>query len=213
MISRVWVFFLAILAGGCANVKVYDLSAFNEVAPRSILVVPVVNQSLDVDAANYVLSTLSVPLAEMGYYVFPINTVKVVLEQEGLTEPEQVRRMEIPKLAALFGADAVLYVTIKRWDAQYMVISTSVTVEFDYEMTSKGGRKIWAAQQKMVYSPQQSQSGSAIAALISAVVSAAMARAAPNYIPLTQQANNTVFITGPTKLPPGPYKTSDAARK
>jgi hypothetical protein len=194
-------------------VKVFDLTTYREISPRSILIVPVVNQSLDVDASNYVLSTLSVPLAELGYYVFPINTVKVVLEQEGLSEPEQVRRMEAPKLAALFGADAVLYVTVKRWDAQYAVIATSVTVEFEYEMTSKDGRKIWEAKQMMVYSPQQQQQTNALAALISALVSAAMTRAAPNYIPLTQQANNTVFVMGPTKLPPGPYKNSIAASR
>ena len=38
---------------------------------------------LDVDAPNYVLSALPVPVAEKGYYVFPVNTNKYVLEQEG----------------------------------------------------------------------------------------------------------------------------------
>ena len=60
-----------------------DLSAFTASAPRSILIVPVVNKSLDVDAPNYVLSALPVPVAEKGYYVFPVNTNKYVLEQEG----------------------------------------------------------------------------------------------------------------------------------
>src|SRR5688500_10335851 len=124
----------ALGVGGCATIQPYDFSEFQKAPPRSILVVPVVNRSLDVDASNYVLSTLSVPLAELGYYVFPVNTVKVVLEQEGFYEPEQVRKLEPAQLAALFGADAVLYVTINRWDAQYVVLSTMVTVEFDYEM-------------------------------------------------------------------------------
>lgn len=202
---------LAVAAGlsGCATVQPYDFTEFSKAPPRSILVVPVVNRSLDVDASNYVLSTLTVPLAELGYYVFPVNTVKVVLEQEGLYEPEQVRRMEAAQLASLFGADAVLYVTINRWDAQYVLISTTVTVEFDYELTRKDGTRIWHATKRMQYSPQQQnqQGQHPLAVLIAAVVSAAMTRAAPNYLPLTQQANQQVFIIESTKLPPGPYAT------
>lgn len=200
---------LASVLGGCATVQPYDFTEFHKTPPRSILIVPVVNRSLDVDAANYVLSTLTVPLAELGYYVFPVNTVKLVLEQEGLYEPEMVRKMDSAQLASLFGADAVLYVTINRWDAQYVLISTTVTVEFDYEMTRKDGTRIWHATKQMQYSPQQQnqQGAHPLAVLIGAMVSAAMTRAAPNYLPLTQQANNQVFVLESTKLPPGPYAT------
>jgi hypothetical protein len=197
----------ALILSGCVTTPAYDFAAWEAAPPRSILVVPVVNKSLDVDASNYVLSTLTVPLAELGYYVFPVNTVKIVLEQEGLYEPEQVRNMEPARLASLFGADAVLFVTINRWDAQYVVISTTVTVEFDYEMLRKDGTRIWHANKAMRYSPeQQNQQGAhPLAVLISAAIAAAVTRAAPNYLPLTQQANNQVFIVESTKLPTGPY--------
>ena len=199
--------FAAASLSGCATVTPYDFAEFQKAPPRSILIVPVVNRSLDVDASNYVLSTLTVPLAELGYYVFPVNTVKVVLEQEGLYEPEQVRNMDTARLASLFGADAVLYVTINRWDAQYVVIATTVTVEFDYELSRGDGTRIWHANKRMQYSPQQNQQQGAhpLAVLIAAMVNAAVTRAAPNYLPLTQQANYQVFVIDPTKLPPGPY--------
>jgi hypothetical protein len=196
---------LALAVGGCATPS-YDFSEYNKAPPRSILVVPVVNRSLDVDASNYVLSTLTVPLAELGYYVFPVNTVKIVLEQEGFYEPELVRKMGTPELANLFGADAVLYVTINRWDAQYILISTTVTVEFDYELQRKDGARIWHANKQMRYSPQQQNQGAnPLVALIAAAVEAAVVRAAPNYLPLTQQANTQVFVVEHTKLPNGPY--------
>lgn len=189
---------------GCAT-QPYDLTEFNKAPPRSILIVPIVNRSLDVDASNYVLSTLTVPLAELGYYVFPVNTVKIVLEQEGLYEPELVRKMDTAQLASLFGADAVLYITINRWDARYVILSTTVTVEFDYQMSRKDGTRIWHANKRMQYSPQQQQQGHPLAVLVGAMVSAAITRAAPNYLPLTQQANNQVFVLEHTRLPPGPY--------
>lgn len=199
------------LLSGCVQQPVkQDMSAFTAAAPRSILVVPTINKSLDVDAPNYLLSTLPVPLAEKGYYVFPVNTTKYVLEQEGMYEAERIHNEPTESLAKLFGADAVLYVRINRWDAQYLLIAATVTVAFDYRLVSKDGVEIWKEQKTMQYSPQNNNnSGSALAALIGAVVSAAMTRAAPNYIPLTQQANQQAFVYGPNPLPDGPYRPKD----
>jgi len=199
---------MAAVLTGCANAPVKkDLSAFNAAAPRSILVVPAVNKSLDVDAPNYLLSTLTVPLAEKGFYVFPVNTAKFVLEQEGFYEGDRIHQQPPEMLANLFGADAVLYVTIKRWDAKYAIIAATVTVQFDYRMVAKDGTEIWAATQSMQYSPQNNNSsGNPLADLIVAAVSAALTRAAPNYLPLTQQANQMVFVLGPNAIPNGPYR-------
>lgn len=204
---------MALLMVGCANQikEKKDFTTFNAAAPRSILVVPAVNKSLDVDAPNYLLTTLSIPLAEKGYYVFPVHTVKTVLEQEGFYEGERIHAQAPEGLAKMFGADAVLYVTINRWDAKYAVLATTVTVEFDYKIVSKSGVEIWEAKKTMQYSPNNSnQQGHPLAILIAAAISAATTRAAPNYMPLTKQANNQVFMVGPDALPNGPYaKESD----
>ncbi len=202
---KVFLCFIAIALTGCVSAPKKDLSAFNTAAPRSILVVPAVNKSLDVDAPNYLLATLTIPLAEKGFYVFPVNTAKFILEQEGYYEGEQIHQQPPEVLAKLFGADAVLYVTIKRWDAQYAIIAATVTVEFDYRMVGKDGAEIWQANQKMQYSPQNNNSGSALAMLITAAINAAATRIAPNYLPLTQQANQMVFVLGPNAIPNGPY--------
>ena len=199
---------LVLLLGGCANTQVAkDQSAFINAAPRSILVVPAINKSLDVDAPNYLLSSLTLPLAEKGFYVFPVNTTKFVLEQEGLYEGEQIHGQPPEALAKLFGADAVLYVTIKRWDAQYAVLAATVTVNFDYRMVNKDGLEIWAANQEMRYSPQNNNSGgSPMVMLLTAVINAAVTRAAPNYMPLTRQANYQAFVLGSNAIPNGPYR-------
>lgn len=200
------VLILAVLTGCVAQPVKQDMSAFQAAAPRSILVVPTINKSLDVDAPNYVLAALPVPIANKGYYVFPVNTTKYVLEQEGFYEGERIHQMATPDLAKLFGADAVLYVSINRWDAQYAFITTVVTVEFDYRLVSKGGVEIWKESKRMQYQPQNNNSGSPIAMLVVAVVNAAVTRAAPNYMPLTRQANQEVFISGVNAIPDGPYR-------
>ena len=140
-----------ILTGCVAAPAKYDMTAFHAAAPRSILVVPIINTSLDVDAPNYVLSTLPVPLAEKGYYVFPVNTTKYVLEQEGLYEANRIQMQPTESLAKLFGADTVLYVQINRWDARYAIIATTVTVDFDYRLVNKDGTELWKEHKMMVY--------------------------------------------------------------
>ena len=196
-----------IALSGCVAAPVrQDMSAYRAAAPRSILVVPLINKSLDVDAPNYMLAALPVPIAEKGYYVFPVNTTKYVLEQEGYYESERIHEQPTAALAKLFGADAVLYVTIRRWDAQYALITTTVTVEFDYRMVSKDGTEIWKEQKRMQYSPQNNSSGNPMLDLIAAAITAAITRAAPNYMPLARQANQQVFILGVNAIPDGPYR-------
>lgn len=199
--------FVALLVTGCAAPVVKsDLSAFQAAKPRSILVVPAVNKSLDVDAPNYLLTTLTVPLAEKGFYVFPVHTARTVLEQEGFYEGDAIHQQPPQALASLFGADAVLYVTINRWDAQYALITTTVTVNFDYRIVGKDGTELWKANKQMQYTPQNQNTGHPLGNLIAAAVSAALTRADPNYLPLAVMANDQVFNLGPTAIPAGPYR-------
>jgi hypothetical protein len=206
----------SMLLTGCATQPAQkDQSALLAAAPRSILVVPTINRSLDVDAPNYVLAALPIPIAEKGYYVFPVNTTKVVLEQEGFYEGERIHQQPPESLAKLFGSDAVLYVAIKQWDAKFAVFTTVVTVDFDYRLVSKDGVELWSENKRMQYQPQNNNNSAAspMAALLGAVISAAMARAAPNYMPLTQQANQQVFVLGPNALPDGPYRVPGPTKK
>jgi hypothetical protein len=197
----------AALFAGCATVPAnFDAqrAAFKASDPKSILIVPSVNQSLFVDAPYYFLSSLPLPIADKGYYVFPVNTVKVVLEQEGLYEPEKIRQMETSKLAEMFGADAVLYVTIVQWTALYVLVTTQVTVEADYRLVDKRNTEIWTAHKLVTYTPER-VSGNSTASLFADMLIAAATRAAPNYMSLVRQANDAVFVDGYTALPPGPY--------
>jgi hypothetical protein len=178
-----------------------DHSALMAAQVRSILVVPVVNRSVDVTAPDYFLSTVPVPLAERGYYVFPVNLVKRLLEDDGLADPGLVHAADTPRLASIFGADAVLYVTIDRWDARWILVSTKVTVEFSYVLRDgKTGATLWAERQTMQYSTNDGGGG-----LLGAVINAAVARAAPNYMPLARQANAKALAYPGPGFPAGPH--------
>ncbi len=201
---------IVLFAQGCATTSTTTpqedpLAAFHEARPKSILILPIVNQSVDVKASTSVLTTLPRMLAEKGYYVFPVNTVKTLLEFEGMYEPAEIHGTPPEQLAELFGADAILYVTIHRWTAEYVILQTRTVVDFEYRIVNRDGSSLWSARKKLSYIPETGSSGNSFANLVVSAVSAALERADPNYLPLTRQANKEVFYQDRPNIPPGPY--------
>jgi len=198
---------LILFTAACVKPVEKDYSDFHAAAPRSILVVPVVNHSVHVDAPDYFLSTISVPLAEQGYYVFPVNMVKRILEDDGLADADLVHGSPAEKLASIFGADAVLYVKITRWDAQYILLSTTVTVELEYVIKDgKTGTLLWQDSRLVQHTPSKdNNSANPLAGLIVNAIVAALEKAAPNYMPLAKEANRQAFRYPGPGIPPGPY--------
>lgn len=197
---------LGLLAACVAPPAPKDYTAFHLADPHSILVVPAVNRSVYVNAPDYFLSTITRAVAERGYYVFPVNLVKRVLEDDGLADADLVHNGDVTRLGQLFGCDSVLYVTIERWDSQYVVLSTTTTVELSYLLKdARSGETLWSDKEKFVYQPQASNSGGALGALIGQAIAAAIEKAAPNYMPLAQRANATAVTRPHQGLPAGPY--------
>lgn len=196
----------AALAGCVTGPAPKDYSAFRAENPRSILVVPALNNTANVPAPDFFLSTISRPFAERGYYVFPAHMVKRLMEDEGLGDAGLIQRADSSRLGRLFGCDAVLYVTIQQWDSKYVVLATKTTVRFDYALKScKTGAVLWQDTQSMTYSPQASSSGNPLADLIAQAIMAAMEKGAPNYMPLTIQANALAAGMPGRGIPAGPY--------
>lgn len=191
---------------GCALTEPKDYTAFREADPESILVVPVINNTVNVDAADYFLTTIPMPVAERGFYVFPVHTVKRTMEDEGLADANMVHDADPTRLASLFGADSVLYITVEEWEARYVILNTVVTVTFSYRLVDGAtGVLLWESQETMEYSSSSGSSGDLAADLVVSAVSAAMTRAAPNYMPLARQANFNAVTRRGHGLPAGAF--------
>lgn len=197
---------LAALAACVTPPTPKDYTDFRAEDPHSILVLPAMNNTVAVEASEFFFSTVSRPFAQRGYYVYPANMVKSVMESEGLYDPALIYDAETTRLGALFGCDAALYLTIQKWESQYVVLATSTNVSFDYELRScKTGEVLWKEDVSLSYSPQASSSGNLIADLVAQAVVSAMEKGMPNYIPLAQQANLAAASTIGQGLPAGPY--------
>jgi hypothetical protein len=97
MSSRTCYRFAAILASllalaGCQTVKPYDYTNFRAHPPRSILVLPPLNESTAVEGTYGYLTTVTRPVAERGYYVFPVAVVDQFMKENGLPTANEMQQ-------------------------------------------------------------------------------------------------------------------------
>src|SRR5574343_252335 len=117
------------LLTGCAAPVKTDYSAFRAAKPASILVLPPLNDSTDVNATFSMLAQSTYPLAESGYYVMPVTLVNETFHQNGLTMPTDMHEVPAAKLTEIFGADAALYMKVTRYGSTYTVPSSAAIVK------------------------------------------------------------------------------------
>jgi hypothetical protein len=167
--------------------------------------VPVINHSVDTKAADFFLTTLPIPLAERGYYVFPINASKKLIEGDGLADPNLIHSAPTPRVASLFGADAVLYVEIVEWRAVYAVLSSHVVVHFVY--TLKDGQNnhlLWQDEQTLSLQTSAG-SGNIIADVVIAAIQSTVDKLSGDYTRVAVMANAAALLVDKQGIPFGPY--------
>ncbi|KLT72773.1 hypothetical protein PL75_06770 [Neisseria arctica] len=167
----------AALLAGCASQAVpHDYSAFKASNPRSILVLPPVNESPDVNAVNGFLSQTTLPLAEAGYYVFPVAVVQQTFRQNGLDHSADIHAVQLSKLHEIFGADAVLYLKVKQYGTSYKVLVSDTRVTADAILVdARSGQELWRGEATASSTENQSQQG-----LLVMLVQAAVQQIASN---------------------------------
>ncbi len=176
-----------------------DYAKFFAHQPRSIVIVPPINQTTAVDAPILFSTTVTQPFAERGYYVFPVFLTRDILNDMGLADEGVLLQLQPQRFKETFGADAVLFVTIKQWVTTYVLLASSVTVEADYKLVdTDSGEVIWKKTQLVV---QQSGGGG----LLEMVIHAALTALIVDYRPLAQRTNVLAVNTKREGLPAGPY--------
>jgi hypothetical protein len=196
-----------LLVSGCATIEPYNYTALKAAAPRSILVLPPMNSSVEVNAPYTYLSTISQPLAEKGYYVFPVSVVDTFLKENGLPTPAEMNGVALDKIDEIIGADAVLYVDIHDWGQKFQVLSSVTVVKGTIKLVSvKTGEMLWDAPIQAEYNPNNNSGGGLVGALVGAVVSQIAGEISDN-TPLVARIANNAAINSPKRgLLSGPYK-------
>lgn len=196
---------LALFVSACGGVKSLDYGPYRAHLPRSILVLPPLNETTDVNAPYVYLSTITRPLAECGYYVFPVAAVDAFMKENGLPTPGEMHGVPLDKIRRIFGADAVLYVTLESWGQKYRIISSDTVVKARVQLVDVGtGTTLWTGSAQATQSSASGQNDP-IAMLVAAFVVQIMASVTDPAHDLARTANGTMVHDGRRGLLLGPY--------
>jgi hypothetical protein len=192
-----------LVAAGCKTAP-YDYTAFHEHVPRSILVLPPINESTAVEGTFGYLSTVSKPLAELGYYVFPVGVIDELMRENGLPTAAEMHDVPLDKLREVTGADAVLYIVLHQYGSKFLLVSSQTKVNVTARLVDTAtGTLLWDG---MGFGTKDSNS--AVGGLLTSVVSAAIAQAMNTKSDpahgVSRSANKMLFGMPGRKLPRGP---------
>lgn len=197
-------YWAALLLSGCATVKPYDYTNFRAHPPRSILVLPPLNESTEVAGTYGYLSTVTQPIAERGYYVFPVDVVDQFLKQNGMPTAGEMHQVPLKKVSDIIGADAVLFVTLKQYGSKYVILNSVTTVEVEAKLVdTRTGILLWEG--RGIAQQNGNGSGSLLADLIAAAITQAINSKTDRAHQVSRLANAQLFYAKDTGLPYGPY--------
>lgn len=193
-----------VLFAGCQTTKPYDYTNFRAHPPRSILVIPPLNESTTLGGTYSYLSTISRPIAERGYYVFPVAVVDQFLKENGMPTAGEMNQVPVKKVGEIMGADAVMFLALKQYGSKYVLLDSITTVEVLAKLVdTRTGTLLWEGRG---FSQQSSGgSGNLLADAVAALVSQTINKTVDSAHNVSRLANDTLFLPENTGLPYGPY--------
>lgn len=99
---------------------------FYEEKPVTILVMPPINNTTNVDAKDLLHTSISQPLIEAGYYVVSPHLALEMLKAESAYDAELFVDKDAAVFARVFGADAVIFSVIDEWRKVGVGIQTKI---------------------------------------------------------------------------------------
>ena len=118
---------LALSSCGVSNLTRSSLyPKMYEEKPVTLLVMPPINNTANVDAKESLYTSISRPLIEAGYYVIPPTLAMDVLRQESAYDAELFLDRPLRQFHDFFGADAVVFSVIEDWAKQGIGIHTKI---------------------------------------------------------------------------------------
>ena len=193
---------LALFAGCASNQWQTKIQAFpamyDERQPLTVVVVPAINNTTAANASNYFNVTITEPISNKGYYPMPVEIVRDIFLKEGIVDSNMIKGMPTSIFKQNFGSDAVLFVTINKWDTTYAVLAANVSVGMEYVMLSTTTNEIlWQYSSTIVVDTAGQSSGFILADILNTAITTAIT----DYVPIAKNVNLQAFVA----LPHGQY--------
>lgn len=174
-----------------------DKSALINSNPKSILILPVVNNSTEVKFPEAALAIhASQIVAEAGYYILSPSIIKEFFAENGYYEAQEIHDIPLDQLKKVFNVDAVLYPELEKFGTKYQIIRSSSGATIKGKLVdTRSGEVIWSDSARA-----EKESKGLLDALI-AQVTDSLTDAASN---LSVVAINNLLVPTPQKgLAPG----------
>lgn len=165
--------------------------------PTSIAIMPPINRTNNVEAKEFFYLTLSQPLSEQGYYVFPPFLTMEMFKTESAYDAEQFINGPLGKFKEVLGADAVLFTTINKWEKKAGLANT-VNVEVEYSLRStQNNEELFYRKGNIIYDASISSSGGGLMGALVNMAASAINTAATNHIKVARACNNFILSDTP----------------
>ena len=183
---------------GCATTpKGYEHAAYAAYLahmPRSILVLPPQNETVEVMAPYIYLSTITRSLAERGYYVYPVAVIDALMKENGVPTPAEMAQIPLKKIKEVINPDAVLYVTIVQWGVKYQLIDTNTIVGIRGRLVDTDtGAILWSGEHSLSHDSNSGYRSNVIEMLAGAFIDKIAASISDPTRNLAYQANSELF--------------------
>ncbi|MES2727098.1 MAG: GNA1162 family protein [Bacteroidota bacterium] len=188
---------LAALFSSCAKpiLKSVAYKKLYSESPKTILIMPPINKSTNVEAKEYFHSTLSVPLVNKGYYVIPPFLSMEILKKESAYNSELFINSPLKQFGDIFGADAVLFTIIHKWSKNALL--ANVTIEVEYILKSTKTNEVLYTRRGTVQYSASSNSNN----MLVNMATSAIKTAATDYTMVARKCNIFTF----SDIPAGKY--------
>ena len=150
------------------------------------------------------LSTVTQPIAERGYYVFPVAIVDQFLKENGMPTAGEMHQVPLNKVAEVTGADAVMFITLEKYGSKYQVLRSATIVQIKARLVdTRSGILLWEGTGRA----QQNSGGSGniFVDLIAAAVTQAVNSSLDQAHEVSRPANLEAFCRKDHGLLYGPY--------
>ena len=165
-----------------------------EEKPVSLLVMPPINNTTNVEAKDLLYTSISHPLIEAGYYVVSPHLAMEFLKSESAYDAEMFIDGDVSMFGKVFGVDAVIFSVIDKWQKQGLGISTYIR----YIVKSTKTNEILYERKCDLYLDLQVQSGQGGAlGLLVDLAASAILTASTDHIVAARKCNRYVFSDFP----------------
>ena len=192
----------------CGTTKIQAFPKMYEEDPLIMLIMPPINNSTAVDAKDYFYTTMTVPIAEAGYYVLPPAMTMATLQRESAYDSERFIDGDLSKFGQLLGAEVAVFTIINSWNKS--IIGSTITIELEYIFKStKTNEVLFHRQAKIKCDTSTGMKGNGLLGTLLVATADAVRTAASDYVSVAVMCNETAL----SDIPYGKYHPAHKSDK